>query len=197
MLAVCQERLTAAGFARYEISAYAAAGRQCRHNRNYWSFGDYLGIGAGAHGKITSAAAGQIVRTAQAREPRRYLASTRDGTLTRTVVPVAELPFEFMLNALRLVAGFEIGTYTGRTGLPWQTVAATMTELVAEGLILAADACYCASPLGLRFLNDVLLRFVTEIPKTAGQSELSTAPQPPPALGARALYTGVGGGNVK
>jgi len=197
MLDACRERLASTGYAQYEVSAYAAAGRRCRHNLNYWSFGDYLGVGAGAHGKLTLPVAGQVVRTAQAREPRRYLSSVGEGTFTRTPVASVELPFEFMLNALRLVDGFDRATFTGRTGLAWEIVAQTMADLAGEGLIVASGACYRASPLGLRFLNDVLLRFVTEIPKTAGQSELSTAPQPAPALTARALFTGVGGGNVK
>jgi putative oxygen-independent coproporphyrinogen III oxidase len=206
MLQVCQESLARTGFSRYEVSAYAARGRHCRHNLNYWSFGDYLGIGAGAHGKLTvpQAAAGangearlRVVRTAQAREPRRYLASAGSGTFTRTAVSQDELPFEFMLNALRLVDGFEVSTFAGRTGLPWETIAGKMAHLIAEGLIVASGTCYRASPLGLRFLNDVLLRFVTEIPQTAGRSKLSTAPQSPSALAGRSLFTGEGGGNVK
>ncbi|MGH7996357.1 MAG: radical SAM family heme chaperone HemW [Opitutaceae bacterium] len=189
MLDACRALLQREGFAQYEVSAYASAGRQCRHNLNYWSFGDYLGIGAGAHGKLTLPGAGRIVRTVEPREPRRYLASAGCGNLARTPVPAAELPFEFMLNALRLVDGFEVMTFTGRTGLTWERVAGTMADLAGKGLIVASGTCYRASPLGLRFLNDVLLHFVTEIPKTAGQSELSTAPQPPPALGPRALFT--------
>ncbi|MDE2050357.1 MAG: radical SAM family heme chaperone HemW [Gammaproteobacteria bacterium] len=197
MLDACRGHLESTGYAQYEVSAYAAAGRRCRHNLNYWAFGDYLGIGAGAHGKLTLPDAGQVVRTTQVREPRRYLSSAGRGTFTRTLVPDAELPFEFMLNALRLVEGFEVRTFTSRTGLPWEIVAETMADLVGEGLIVATGTCYRASPLGLRFLNDVLLRFVTEIPKTVGQSELSTAPQPPPVVAGRALFTGAGGGNVK
>lgn len=197
MLDTCRGRLQLAGFEQYEVSAYAVAGRRCRHNLNYWSFGDYLGIGAGAHGKLSLPHAGQVVRTTQVREPRRYLSSARGGTFTRTPVPADELPFEFMLNALRLVAGFEVKTFTARTGLPWETIAGTIADLVGEGLIVAAGTCYRASPLGLRFLNDVLLRFVTEIPRTTGQSELSTAPQAPPALAGRALFTGGGSWNVK
>lgn len=182
MLDACRARLERSGFTQYEVSAYATAGRRCRHNLNYWSFGDYLGIGAGAHGKLTLPGAGEVVRTAQAREPRRYLAAAAGGTSTRTAVAAEELPFEFMLNALRLVEGFEVRGFTGRTGLPWEAVAGKMADLVGEGLIAASGTCYRASPLGLRFLNDVLLRFVTEIPKTAGQSELSTALQLPAAL---------------
>ncbi len=119
MLDACRERLEQTGFAQYEVSAYAAAERRCRHNLNYWSFGDYLGIGAGAHGKLSLADQGQVVRTTQVREPRRYLSSAGRGTFTRAPVPAHELPFEFMLNALRLVEGFEVRTFTGRTGLPW------------------------------------------------------------------------------
>ena len=199
MLEGSHARLAAAGLAQYEVSAYAAAGRRCRHNLNYWSFGDYLGIGAGAHGKLTVDGGGGrgIVRTTQLREPRRYLASAGRGTFTRQAVPAEELPFEFMLNALRLVEGFEVAAFSGRTGLPFATVAETMTDLINEDLIVACGTCYRASPLGRRFLNDVLLRFVTEIPKSPGQSELSTAPQPPPALAARALFTAPRGGNVK
>jgi oxygen-independent coproporphyrinogen-3 oxidase len=197
MLDACHERLAQAGFPRYEISAYAAPGRRCRHNLNYWSFGDYLGVGAGAHGKLSLPAAGEVIRTTQAREPRRYLASAGGGPLTRTPVPSRELPFEFMLNALRLVAGFEVSTFTSRTGLRWETVAGAMADLASQGLIVASGTCYRASSLGLRFLNDVLLRFVTESPKGAGETELSTAPQPPSALAPRALFTGEGGRNVK
>jgi putative oxygen-independent coproporphyrinogen III oxidase len=197
MLDACRERLESTGYAQYEVSAYAAAGRRCRHNLNYWSFGDYLGIGAGAHGKLTLPGAGQVVRTAQVREPRRYLSSAGHGTFTRAPVATDELPFEFMLNALRLVEGFEARNFSSRTGLPWETVAGTMASLVDEGLIVAAGTCYRATALGLRFLNDVLLRFVTEIPKSAGQSELSTAAPAPSAVTGRALFTGAGGGNVK
>jgi putative oxygen-independent coproporphyrinogen III oxidase len=195
MLEACQARLEEAGLRRYEVSAYAAAGRQCRHNLNYWSFGDYLGIGAGAHGKLSST--GCVVRTTQPRDPRRYLASAGGGALTRTPVPASELPFEFMLNALRLVEGFDAATYTSRTGLSWETVGETLALLAAKGLIVASGTCYRASPLGLRFLNDVLLRFVTEIPKSVGESELSIAPQASPALAGRALFTGGLGSDVE
>ncbi|MGA9365895.1 MAG: radical SAM family heme chaperone HemW [Steroidobacteraceae bacterium] len=197
MLDACRERLEQTGFTQYEVSAYAAAGQRCRHNLNYWSFGDYLGIGAGAHGKLSLPGSGEVVRTTQMREPRRYLSAAGRGTFTRAPVPFHELPFEFMLNALRLVEGFEVPTFTGRTGLPWESVAETMADLAAEGLIVTSGTCYQTSPLGLRFLNDVLLRFVTEIPRADGQSELSTSPQAPAALAGRALFTGAAGGNVK
>ncbi|HVC31582.1 MAG TPA: radical SAM family heme chaperone HemW [Steroidobacteraceae bacterium] len=197
MLDACRGLLERAGFAQYEVSAYARPGRRCRHNLNYWSFGDYLGIGAGAHGKLTLPHAGQVLRTAQAREPRRYLSSAGCGAFAGKPVPASELPFEFMLNALRLVEGFEAEVFTGRTGLAWDAVAASMADLVSEGLIVTSGTCYRTTPLGSRFLNDVLLRFVTETPKSGAQSELSTAPQLPPALAGRALFTGGVGGDVK
>ena len=107
----CQERLAAAGFAHYEVSAYAQPGRQCRHNLNYWRFGDYLGIGAGAHGKVT--VDGKVVRTEKPRSPRAYLeAGGRAGS--RHEVETGELPFEFMLNALRLTEGFPPRTSNAR-----------------------------------------------------------------------------------
>ncbi len=197
MLDACQELLERSGLAQYEVSAYARPGRRCRHNLNYWLFGDYLGIGAGAHGKLSLIETAEVVRTTQAREPRRYLASAGRGTFTRTPVPAPELPFEFMLNALRLTDGFEVRSFTARTGLPWESVAETMADLIAEGLIITRGTCYRATPLGLRFLNEILLRFVTEIPRSVDQSELSTAPQPPSPLAGRALFTGAEGGNVK
>jgi oxygen-independent coproporphyrinogen-3 oxidase len=158
MLSECTLRLSDAGFSHYEVSAYARFGWQCRHNLNYWTFGDYLGIGAGAHGKLTTDT-GSIIRTQQHREPRRYLASTPSAVSRRRVAP-EELPFEFMLNALRLVDGFEAELFSDRTGLPWQSIDATMTDLIRRGLILENGTRLQPSAEGLRFLNDVLLRFV-------------------------------------
>ena len=168
MLAVCRERLDSAGFAQYEVSAYAAAGRRCRHNLNYWTFGDYLGIGAGAHGKLTVACAGQVWRNEQPREPRRYVAAAPGGRANRRRIPVKDLPFEFMLNALRLVEGFEASLFTRRTGLAWESVAPTLDRLADQGLIIRDGMRYGASPLGLRFLNDVLIHFLPKISESAG-----------------------------
>jgi len=173
MLAECGRRLADAGFARYEVSAYARPGRRCRHNLNYWTFGDYLGVGAGAHGKLTFPASGRIVRTVQPREPRRYLAAVPSG-LTRKAVLRRERPFEFMLNALRLVEGFETASFSERTGLDWEEVSKTMRSLVDRGLIVRQGTCHRATPRGLQFLNDVLLSFVPESPKTPGGFRLST-----------------------
>jgi oxygen-independent coproporphyrinogen-3 oxidase len=174
MLDECCALLSAAGFARYEVSAYARAGAQCRHNLNYWTFGDYLGVGAGAHGKLTFAAAGRIVRTMQLREPRRYLAAP-DAALVQRAVPPQELPFEFMLNALRLTAGFEAATFVARTGLAWDAVAAQVGAALDAGLLLRTAKGYRPSARGLKFLNDLLLGFLRETPKNSGASALSMA----------------------
>jgi putative oxygen-independent coproporphyrinogen III oxidase len=171
MLTECLLRMRDAGFEQYEVSAYARPGRRCRHNLNYWSFGDYLGVGAGAHGKLSLPASRAIVRTVQMREPRRYLASV-PAVVTRNPVPQRELPFEFMLNALRLVEGFDVALFEARTGLQWDAVAAKVEALVRRGLLLRAGSGVRASTQGLMFLNDLLLTFVTatdsESPKMAG-----------------------------
>ncbi len=177
MLFNCSQRLRAAGFAHYEVSAYARSGRQCRHNLNYWTFGDYLGVGAGAHGKLTTAA-GAIIRTQQLREPRRYLASV-PAKVVRSEVAREELPFEFMLNALRLVEGFDVALFHSRTGLDWQGIAARVDELVDRGLLMREEARLKPSPRGLQFLNDLLLSFVPaqrrQSAKMTGDFGLSTA----------------------
>jgi putative oxygen-independent coproporphyrinogen III oxidase len=191
MLAACGERLGTAGFAQYEVSAYARAGRRCRHNLNYWTFGDYLGVGAGAHGKLTFPERAQIVRTVQAREPRRYLAAA-DDTLARRVIPGRELPFEFMLNALRLTAGFDAATFAERTGLDWREIAAPMEAAIARGLIVRTATGYRPSELGLRFLNDVLLGFMPESPKLPGPSALSIGVSGARAGRSRPLFTAPG-----
>jgi oxygen-independent coproporphyrinogen-3 oxidase len=179
MLAECLLLLTDAGFEHYEVSAYARAGRRCRHNLNYWTFGDYLGVGAGAHGKLTFPAAPEpIVRTLQLREPRRYLASV-PAVVARNPVPRDQLPFEFMLNALRLVEGFDVLLFVERTGLAWDSVSPQVEALVDRGLLLRSGTRLHPSPQGLRFLNELLLTFVSEtVPKSAqmaGPFGLSTA----------------------
>jgi len=174
MLALCEARLAGAGFERYETSAYALRGRQCKHNRNYWLFGDYLGVGAGAHGKLTNAGTGSIERTAQWRDPRRYLA-TPAPVMSRSGIAVRDLPFEFMLNALRLTEGFEPELFGARTGLQWVAVEPILSELEARGLIECASGRWRASALGGRFLNDVLVRFLPEA-VSSDVSHLSTGP---------------------
>jgi oxygen-independent coproporphyrinogen-3 oxidase len=168
MLERCQARLAAAGYERYEISAYARAGRRCEHNLNYWRFGDYLGVGAGAHGKLTRRNAGrlEIRRTVQLREPRRYLAGGPEA-LTTAAVTADQLPFEFMLNALRLIEGCTRELWVERTGLPWSSVTPTLSMLVERGLIerLGPDRAR-ATARGLLFLNEALVEFLPSETRT-------------------------------
>jgi oxygen-independent coproporphyrinogen-3 oxidase len=159
MLEACAAELDGAGLAHYEVSAYARAGRQCRHNLNYWSFGDYLGVGAGAHGKLTDARAASIVRTTHTREPRRYQAGVPMAVRT---VPPAELPFEFMMNALRLTGGFDIPQFERRTGLRFDQVVPILVIQRGRGLLRELDGRWAPTPTGLRFLNDLLLEFLPD-----------------------------------
>jgi len=157
----CQQRLAAAGFAHYEVSAYARTGRQCRHNLNYWRFGDYLGIGAGAHGKLT--VDGKVVRTEKPRSPRAYLeAGGRIGS--RREVQAEELPFEFMLNALRLTSGFALADFEGATGWSADDIRPTLVGLEARGLLKADDTWLQPTELGFRFLNDLMGEFLPATP---------------------------------
>ncbi len=196
MLSACAGRLQAAGFSQYEVSAYARAGQQCRHNLNYWTFGDYLGVGAGAHGKLTFADRGQILRTVQAREPRRYLAAP-DAALARHVIAAEQLPFEFMLNALRLPGGFTCRSFQERTGLAWDVIGARITALRQRGL-LEMTATHCRpSALGLRFVNDMLLEFMPETSKMPGGSALSMASREGGQGASAPLYTGLEARNAE
>jgi oxygen-independent coproporphyrinogen-3 oxidase len=174
MLEACQRRLCDAHFARYEVSAYARAGFECRHNLNYWRFGDYLGVGAGAHGKISRGSNEGIMRSVQWREPRRYM-SAAPQPQSRSNVATRDLPFEFMLNALRLVEGFEIESFEERTGLPWHAVANEIAGLVRRGLIDTNGTRCRPTAHGLAFLNDALLAFLPESAATTELSAMSTA----------------------
>ena len=157
MQAACQETLAAAGFEQYEVSAYARPGRQCRHNLNYWRFGDYVGIGAGAHGKIT--VDGAVIRTEKTRSPRVYL-ETGGRTGARNVVPTSELPFEFMLNTLRLTEGFRAADFERTTGLPVGVIHPSLAALEARGLIGSVGDWLRPTELGFRFLNDLQAAFL-------------------------------------
>lgn len=192
MLEACAARLATAGFGHYEVSAWARPGRQCRHNLNYWSFGDYLGVGAGAHGKLTFPARGEIVRTVQPREPRRYLAAV-PGELAHTTVSPDELPFEFMLNALRLTAGFSLGQFVARTGLASSRVTATLERFAVRGLLERTAEGYRPSEQGLRFLNDLLTDFMPEKPEMSGGFALSIASGGSARDSLRPLFTGAEG----
>ncbi len=173
VLTACAERLAAAGFAQYEVSGYARPDRECRHNLNYWTFGDYLGVGAGAHGKLTFTAACSIVRTTHPRDPRRYLAGV-PAALSRKEVPPTDRPFEFMLNALRLVQGFEVEIFADRTGLEWAAVAPAIEQLIGRRLLAVEGPRIRPTLVGLQFLNDLLLSFLTKRPELPGAFGLST-----------------------
>lgn len=155
-----EARLAAAGFGHYETSAFARPGRQTRHNLNYWTFGDYLGIGAGAHAKISFP--DRIVRQARYRQPGEYLSALKQGSAVQSEEVVAEdqLPFEFMLNALRLTGGFAQTLFSERTGLPLSTILAELDRAQEEGLLLRERAWIKPTPRGQRFLNVLLGRFL-------------------------------------
>ena len=157
-----EARLAAAGYGHYETSAFARAGRECRHNLNYWRFGDYLGIGAGAHGKLSLP--GRIVRQMRWKHPREYMDKALAGEPVQQEQNVAaqELPFEFMLNALRLTSGFAISIFEERTGLPLTVVLAALERAEALGLIERDHQRVAPTPRGQRFLNDLLLLFLPD-----------------------------------
>ncbi|MCR6495396.1 hypothetical protein LJB71_03535 [Thermomonas sp. S9] len=136
MQEACQAQLAAAGFAQYEVSAYARSDRQCRHNLNYWQFGDYLGIGAGAHGKLTLGAQQQVRRRWKIRHPLLYLEKAGTDAAIGGDEPLTEarLPFDFMLNALRLNAGVPLALFEARTGLPRSTIADRLATARARAL---------------------------------------------------------------
>jgi len=158
----CQLRLAQAGFEQYEVSAYARPGRQCRHNLNYWRFGDYLGIGAGAHGKLTLGAGQQIVRRWKVRHPTAYLASagTAQGIGGHETIEPARRPFEFMLNALRLNQGFALADFEAWTGLVRADIGAALDAAVARGWLHEAGGRVVPTELGRRFTNDVVALFM-------------------------------------
>jgi oxygen-independent coproporphyrinogen-3 oxidase len=155
-----QTRLAEAGFAQYETSAYARDNDRCRHNLNYWQFGDYLGIGAGAHGKLTDCAKGRILRRHKQRLPAAYLRGERLGG--ESVVAEEELLFEFMLNALRLIDGFDSALFSERTGLPLTAALPGLELAEARGLIERDHLRIRPTELGAQFLNDLLGLFLAE-----------------------------------
>ena len=158
-----QALLAAEGYVQYEVSAYARRDQRCRHNLNYWQFGDYLGIGAGAHGKLTriTAAGIQILRTTKTRVPKDYLRATAYRVSTTTIA-AAELPFEFMLNTLRLIEGVPAALWPARTGLSAQVLADTVTALQDKGLLQTDTDRLVTTALGQRYLNRVIEAFLPE-----------------------------------
>src|ERR1035437_832060 len=155
-----EERLAGAGYVNYETSAFAQPGRECRHNLNYWRFGDYLGIGAGAHSKLSFP--DRILRQARYKQPREYLQRTAAGAPVQEehAVSPKDLGFEFMMNALRLAEGFEVGLFAERTGLALTAVEQPLQEAVQRGLITRDHVRIAPTKRGQRFLNDLLQLFL-------------------------------------
>ena len=156
-----EARLAEAGFEHYETSAFARPGVRCAHNLNYWRFGDYVGIGAGAHSKISFP--DRIVREMRMKHPKQYLAHIAEGSVQEThEVAARDLPFEFMMNALRLTEGFPLRLYEERTGLPLVSILGTLERAERDGLIERDHLRVRPSARGRRFLNDLLQRFLPE-----------------------------------
>lgn len=155
-----QTLLAAAGYQQYEVSAYAKPQHQCLHNINYWQFGDYLGIGAGAHGKITSMDLQTITRTWKTKHPKDYLAATDHFLSGEKRVGADELAFEFMLNALRLYQPIPLALFEARTGLTAQILAEPLQKAQQKNLLLMHNDAIVTTELGKRFLNDVIELFM-------------------------------------
>ena len=147
------------GYTQYEVSAYSLSNRACQHNLNYWSFGDYLGIGAGAHGKITLPN-GRITRYSKRRQPDKYMACDQGGyTVTTRELEREETAGEYVLNALRLNHGFSLAQFSARTGLPETSIQARVESLAARDLLVVRDNRIRTSDLGRRFLDSVVEEF--------------------------------------
>jgi oxygen-independent coproporphyrinogen-3 oxidase len=158
----CQQALAARGYAQYEVSAYARPGRQCAHNLNYWRYGDYLGIGAGAHGKLTLGYDQSILRRWKAKHPTAYLAAAGSEAAIGgdDRIDPDRRAFEFMLNALRLVDGFDLALFEARTGLPAAGIAPALAQASAQGWLALAGGHVRPTELGRRFTNDVVSLFL-------------------------------------
>lgn len=152
------------GFNRYEVSAFARPGAECQHNQNYWTFGDYLGIGAGAHGKHTSARSGWVVRTEKTRHPGQYMKSVADhqGLEKDTRIDPENLAFEFLMNALRLRQGFSRALFEARTGLAIKTLEPTLGTLLEARLLEESEGTLCCTPAGYRHLDTLLQAFLPD-----------------------------------
>jgi putative oxygen-independent coproporphyrinogen III oxidase len=166
MQLAAEESLRAAGYEHYETSAFARPGRRCRHNLNYWRFGDYLGIGAGAHGKLSFP--DRVTRHARAKQPNEYMKP--DARVEESVVSAEELPFEFMLNTLRLVEGFDVRLFSERTGLPISRIDKPLLEMERKGLLERDWKHLRPTERGRRFLNDLLEAFLPDRPAPAPAS---------------------------
>ncbi|MEO5624672.1 MAG: radical SAM family heme chaperone HemW [Dokdonella sp.] len=164
MQEACQQRLAEAGYAQYEVSAYARGNQHSLHNLNYWTFGDYLGLGAGAHGKLSDAETGSIMRTTKVKLPRSYLDRGARGAAfgDKAVIAEGDLPFEFMMNALRLNDGVGISLFAQRSGLATGVIDEKLNHARARGWLEADPARIAATEIGRRYLNDVVGLFLPD-----------------------------------
>jgi oxygen-independent coproporphyrinogen-3 oxidase len=160
-----EQGLAAQGYQHYETSAFARPGMRCRHNVNYWMFGDYIGIGAGAHSKISFP--DRVTREARYRQPGDYMRRALAGNAVQTLgeVPQADLAFEFMMNAMRLTAGFESRLFAERTGLPLATVLKALDAAEQRGFVIRDHLRVAPTLLGQRFLNELLQMFLPDAEK--------------------------------
>ena len=179
MQLACQARLARAGYGQYEVSAYAQPARECLHNLNYWRFGDYIGVGAGAHGKLTRA--NIVERTVRIKQPREYLSRAGAGRVAeRFTVDARELPFEFMLNVLRLHAGFERADFEQRTGRELEAVSGALALAEQRGLLArSAGEHWRPTDLGRRFLNDLQAMFLEPQRQTTSHTRHGKSPSGP------------------
>jgi putative oxygen-independent coproporphyrinogen III oxidase len=155
----CQGLLADNGYQQYEISAYSQAGKECRHNGNYWQFGDYLGIGAGAHGKISLSLPDQIIRSFKPKSPEVYLQNPSANGDSQAIT-ANELPLEFMMNQLRLRSGFTLEHYQTATGLDACTLEPALSDCQKQGLITLENSYYACTDKGWNFLDSVLGKFI-------------------------------------
>ena len=162
MQGACADHLEAAGMANYEISAWSGPGRECRHNLNYWRYGDFMGIGAGAHGKLTEASAQTVRRRIRIRHPRNWMKGAEQGAPLaeeREINPQDRV-FEFFLNQLRLRHGVRKVDFSNRTGLPWRVVSDRVEEAVRRGLLDERDNLLVPTESGWRFVNEIQQLFL-------------------------------------
>ena len=161
MQSLAHELLAEAGYQQYEVSAFARSGLASQHNLNYWRFGDYLGVGAGAHGKITNGAKGVVERTIKQRHPKQYLNSAGKTVECRTLSS-SDLVFEFMLGALRLREGFSLADFDHRTGLDRSELEPGLSEALEKKLLSQDGDDLTPTDLGFRYLNDLQALFLND-----------------------------------
>ena len=159
-----QHRLSKAGYTQYEVSAYAKNKRRCQHNLNYWQFGDYLGIGAGAHGKISDAAKQSITRRSKQKQPQAYIdsAGTEKSILTNEIITTRDIGFEFMLNALRLTDGFPTPLFYQHVGLPISHIDKALQKAEQQELVTWDIHRICPTEKGQRYLNSLIELFLPD-----------------------------------